>query len=243
VVPGGLARLRLVNGANGRFFNLRVPGRKLRVIGTDGGLLPVPYDVETLVMAPGERYDVMFVVTEDEGAEIQLIDEPYERGHESGTRPATEFARLRVGAGPRVAAKSAPQAGPAIERLPDTDQTIPLRLNEVLRGEHFVFTINGNTMESVPPANVPLGALRVLDLVNESDMDHPFHLHGFFFQVLATNGVATPPSALANKDTIIVKPKQALRLVARFDEPGRWMCHCHILEHGEHGMMAEIVVK
>jgi len=59
--------------------------------GTDGGLLPVPYDVETLVMAQGERYDVMFVGTEDEGAEIPLIDEPYERGHESGTRPATEL--------------------------------------------------------------------------------------------------------------------------------------------------------
>ena len=55
-------------------------------------------------------------------------------------------------------------------------------------------------MESVPRVNVPLGALRVLDLFNESDMDHPFHLHGFFFQVLSTNGVATPPSALANKE-------------------------------------------
>jgi len=118
-----------------------------------------------------------------------------------------------------VATRSAPQAGPAIERLPDTDQTIPLCLNEVLRGEHFVFTINGNTMESVPPVNVPLGALRLLDLVNESDRDHPFRLHHHR------------------------EAQSAMRLVARFDEPGRWMCHCHILDHGEHGMMGEIVVK
>ncbi len=243
VDPGGLARLRLVNVANGRFFNIRIPGRKLRVIGTDGGLLPKPYDVDTLVMSPGERYDVMFVVDDEAGAEIPLIDEPYERGHASGSRPASEFARLRVSNKPRVTPKALPDAFAAIERLPETDRTIPIRLGEVPRNGQMVFTINDKAGEEIPPVDVAVNELRVLDLKNESEMDHPFHLHGFFFQVLARDGVPVPPDALANKDTIIFKKKSALRLVARFDEPGRWMYHCHILEHGEHGMMAELVVK
>jgi FtsP/CotA-like multicopper oxidase with cupredoxin domain len=82
-----------------------------------------------------------------------------------------------------------------------------------------------------------------MQVTNESDMDHPFHLHGFFFQILERDGVALPPDALANKDTLIVPAKKSAKLVARFDEPGSWMYHCHILEHGEHGMMGELRVE
>jgi FtsP/CotA-like multicopper oxidase with cupredoxin domain len=60
--------------------------------------------------------------------------------------------------------------------------------------------------------------------------------------VLARNGVAEPPEALQNKDTILLPAKGSLRLVSRFDEPGMWMYHCHILEHAEHGMMGELHV-
>ena len=62
------------------------------------------------------------------------------------------------------------------------------------------------------------------------------------YQALALNGVATDTTRLANKDTIIVPQMSSLDLVARFDEPGGWMYHCHILEHAEGGMMGEIDV-
>jgi len=74
-------------------------------------------------------------------------------------------------------------------------------------------------------------------------MDHPFHLHGFFFQVRRQNGLTVDPAGRFNKDTIIVPQKSSLTLVARFDEPGMWMYHCHILEHGERGMMGEVHVE
>jgi FtsP/CotA-like multicopper oxidase with cupredoxin domain len=74
-------------------------------------------------------------------------------------------------------------------------------------------------------------------------MDHPFHLHGFFFQVLSRDSVAEPQAALANKDTLILKQQTTTRIVARFDRPGGWMYHCHILEHAELGMMGEIDVS
>jgi FtsP/CotA-like multicopper oxidase with cupredoxin domain len=91
--------------------------------------------------------------------------------------------------------------------------------------------------------SVPNGSLRVLGVSNESEMDHPFHLHGFFFQVLAKNGMPMGADTLANKDTIIVPAKGSLDLIARFDEPGMWMYHCHILEHAEGGMAGLIQVE
>lgn len=243
VPPGGLVRLRIVNTANGRFFNLRLPDRKLHVIGTDGGLVPNPYDVDTLLMAPGERYDVMFVADAQPGTELPIISEPYERGHESGKLPPIEVGRFRTTDGPALQPKPLAASFPAIERLPDGPVDFPIRLNEKLVDGQVMFTINDAVHPNVPVITVKSGDVRVLEVSNESDMDHPFHLHGFFFQVLAKNGVPIAPERLANKDTLIVPGKTSYKLVARFDEPGSWMYHCHILEHGEHGMMGELVVE
>jgi FtsP/CotA-like multicopper oxidase with cupredoxin domain len=243
IEPGALVRLRLVNVANGRFFNLRIPGHTLRVIGTDGGLIPRPYDVETLLLSPGERYDVMFVANAEPGSELPLITEPYERGHESGTRPSAEVGRFTVApSAPHPGPKPLPDTFPALERLPDGPVDFPIRLNEMLIGGEVMFTINEAVHPDIPLIAVNNGDVRVLEVKNESDMDHPFHLHGFFFQVLAKDGVLLPPEMLANKDTLLVPAHTSFKLVARFDEPGSWMYHCHILEHGEHGMMGELRV-
>jgi blue copper oxidase len=67
------------------------------------------------------------------------------------------------------------------------------------------------------------------------------HLHGMFFQVLEMEG--SPPLTRGWKDTINVKSHAAVRVAVRFDAPGRWMYHCHILEHAERGMMGELVVS
>jgi FtsP/CotA-like multicopper oxidase with cupredoxin domain len=243
VDPGGLVRLRIVNTANGRFFNLRVPDTKLRVVGTDGGLVPKPYEVDTLLMSPGERFDVMFVANAEPGSEIPLITEAYERGHESGTRPPAEVMRFSVGSGPRLTAKPFPLAGPDIERLIPGAATYPIVLNEKLFDGQVMFTINDAVHPHIPVITAKNGDVSTLAVVNDSDMDHPFHLHGFFFQISEKNGIAVPADALANKDTIIVPAKSSMKLVSRFDEPGSWMYHCHILEHAEHGMMGELRVE
>jgi len=243
IEPGALVRLRVVNVANGRFFNLRIPGHKLHVVGTDGGLVPVPYDADTVLMSPGERYDLIFVANVEPGAELPLITEAYERGHESGMRPPAEVGRFVVGKGPRPAPKPLPTSLPSITRLPDGPVDFSIRLAEKLIDGEVMFTINDAVHPNIPVITVKNGDVEVLEVQNESDMDHPFHLHGFFFQVLAKNGVALPPDALANKDTIIVPAKTSFKLVARFDERGSWMYHCHILEHAEHGMMGELRVE
>ena len=72
--------------------------------------------------------------------------------------------------------------------------------------------------------------------VMTSRWDHPFHLHGFFFQVIDEKGLPVRP--LAWKDTVNIPMKTTARLLVKFDErPGEWMFHCHILDHADGGLM------
>jgi len=240
---GATTRLRLVNVANGRFFNLRLPGHTWRVIGHDGGLVERPYDTEHVLIAPGERYDVMVIANGAAGSVIDLVDDPYERGHESGKRAPLNVAHVRFAGEPALEGRRLPDAFPATAALPVDAPRVALLLNEGARDGELVFTINGVTFPDLPHVEVERNGVRILELKNESEMDHPFHLHGFFFQVLEKNGVSQPLASMGNKDTIIVPALSSLKLVSRFDEPGHWMFHCHILEHAEGGMMGEVHVE
>ncbi|HEX2874238.1 MAG TPA: multicopper oxidase domain-containing protein, partial [Polyangiaceae bacterium] len=80
---GTLQRVRIVNVANGRFFNLSLPGYRWRVIGTDGGLLPEAFETERLLLSPGERYDILVIPNEKPGTELALMNDSYERGHDT----------------------------------------------------------------------------------------------------------------------------------------------------------------
>jgi FtsP/CotA-like multicopper oxidase with cupredoxin domain len=239
---GSLERFRIVNVANGRFFNLSLPGYSWRVIGTDGGLIPEPYDTERLLISPGERYDVLLVVHGQPGTRATLMNEPYERGHDASKEDPMPVADFIVTTEAPLSGRNLPEGFPELERLQDGTVDQQLVLNEGLRDGEFVFTINDATFPNVPLIDVPAGSTQRIEVKNDSKMDHPFHLHGTFFQVLASNGKATAPERLANKDTVIVPQMSTLKLAARFDEPGGWMYHCHILEHAEGGMMGEIDV-
>jgi FtsP/CotA-like multicopper oxidase with cupredoxin domain len=81
----------------------------------------------------------------------------------------------------------------------------------------------------------------VWTITNHTKWSHPFHLHGFFFQVLDARGVPVRP--LAWKDTVNVPHDESVRILVRFDErPGSWMFHCHILDHADGGLMGTVDV-
>jgi FtsP/CotA-like multicopper oxidase with cupredoxin domain len=107
----------------------------------------------------------------------------------------------------------------------------------IRRGTDFM--INDEMHHTDKPVTV--GELQVWDIENASHMDHPFHLHGFFFQVIDVNGVA--PAFLSWADTVNVPPHSHVRIAWMPDDrPGLWMYHCHILEHHAGGMMANFAV-
>ena len=80
-----------------------------------------------------------------------------------------------------------------------------------------------------------------LRLVNDAGPEHPFHLHGQFFRIIDDGRPETQQPGL--KDTVLVPGMSVVEVIAYMDNPGRWMAHCHILEHAELGMMGEIVIE
>src|SRR5690606_23446663 len=87
-----------------------------------------------------------------------------------------------------------------------------------------------------------VGTTEIWEVLNSTDYSHPFHLHGFSFEVLDVDGVPWPVREL--KDTAHVPPHQTLRFAVTYDDrPGFWMFHCHILDHVNLGMMAVLEVR
>ena len=238
VAAGTRERWRFVNVANGRYFNLDLPGHKFLVIGWDGGLVPTPYETEALLIAPGERYEVLVEVTTD----TALRNTYYDRGHNIPNNGPVDLMTIRLGP------EGSPPA-PLPDRFGDvplipTDATTP-RMTFTLREQENgvappTFSINNEMYPNVTPIAAVTDEVAIWEVVNLAEMDHPFHLHGMFFQILDDAGLTVP--RLGWKDTVNVPQMKTLRLAVRYGAEGRWMFHCHILEHAERGMMGELAV-
>ncbi len=235
---GSRERWRLVNSANGRFFNLELPGHRFLVIGWDGGMLAAPYEVDTLLVAPGERYDVLVELDDAVGESLELLNLHYDRGHDLADPGPKPIMTLRFDREATSAPAALPESWGEIEPI-DTTGAIerPIVLTEIMDDldpdAEPQFFINGEMWPDASMIERPLGTTEIWSIRNDAEMDHPFHLHGMFFQVL--DG---PMAVVAGyKDTVVVPKETTLRLAVTFDAPGDWMYHCHILEHAERGMM------
>jgi len=238
IAAGQVERWRFVNAASARYVRLSIGGRRFRIIGTDGGLIPAPVTVTEVLLATADRVELA-VGPFAEGEVLEIMSLRYNR--RAITWPHDErFATLRVG-----------PAKPSRAQLPDKLRTIEPLVTGAVRPNREVhlgvkiglhgmdFVINDETHHRDKP--VVVGELQVWDVINDSNMDHPFHLHGFFFQVLEVNGL--PPAFLSWEDTVNVPPKSTVSIAWMPDDrPGEWMYHCHILEHHEKGMMAHFRV-
>jgi FtsP/CotA-like multicopper oxidase with cupredoxin domain len=237
-------RWHIVNTANGRYFNLQLPGHSFQVIGWDGGLLADPYAADTLLIAPGERYDVLVELEGEAGSEVALETIHYDRGHEVPDPGPQRVMTLKLGKAPSGTRKALPKRwGEPVElEVPEhaIERGLVLKEEELDDGRDVRFTINDQAFPDVPLLKVREGDIEVWRFDNQSEMDHPFHLHGVFFRVLHVNGVE--PEHVGWKDTVNIPQKAQLRLAVQYGDPGVWMYHCHILEHQERGMMGELKV-
>ena len=239
-VAGDTERWRIVNAANGRYFEISAAGRALRVVEADGGALLEPIDTERLRVTPGERFTVDVEVGGQPGEVLSVTTSPVDAGH--GPPDAGERVLFSVRLEEGITRRPARIEPVAFERLvsPGAAVTRLLVLRDTLdeslgRG----FSINDEAWPFNTPLDGVTGTSEVWRIENATEGAHPFHLHGMFFQVLDASGERR--DELGWKDTVDIPPDSTLDLAVRL-ERGAWMFHCQILEHAERGMMGEIRV-
>jgi FtsP/CotA-like multicopper oxidase with cupredoxin domain len=241
--PGAPQRWRIVNAAKSRFFYLDLDGQQFTVIGADGGLQERAVTSDIVLVTPGERVDVIVTPKGKAGTPLTLRAMLYNRGYGSVEYRAVEevltveFTKeAPVVAKPVTVTRAIAPA--SIEGATPVDIVLTL---PPMKNNKSEFQVNGVPFWKAKPYAAKLGEKQLWIVKNDSDWDHPFHLHGFFFQVIDDTGKPVSPAAW--KDTVNVPMKTTVRLLVDFDErPGEWMFHCHILDHADGGLMGTVLV-
>ena len=241
--PGAPQRWRIVNAAKSRFFYLDLEGQTFTVIGVDGGLQERPVTSDILLVTPGERVDVIVTPKGKAGTPLTLRAMLYNRGYGSVQyRGVEDVMTIEFTNQPPIAA--APVRVGRTIALPTVEGATPVNFVLTLppmENNKSEFRVNGVPFWKAKPFVAALGETQLWTVKNDSDWDHPFHLHGFFFQVIDEKGQLVRP--LAWKDTVNIPMKTTARLLVTFDErPGEWMFHCHILDHADGGLMGTVLV-
>ena len=246
-----LYRFRVLNGANSRFFALALSGSQVfHQIGSDQGLLAAPVELTSLSLAPAERADLLVDFSAFAGQRVHLRNSAF------------EILEFRVAGHPAAAppSPSPPTTLRSVARLPETSATITrtITLNEYVDkiGNSMLMLLNHKRWHEPVSETPRLGATEIWEFVNLTEDTHPMHLHLVRFQILDRRvfdvfayrnnkglrylSAAAPPPAneLGWKDTVQCPPGSITRIIAQFDGyPGRYLYHCHILEHEANDMM------
>ncbi|HEY8474018.1 MAG TPA: multicopper oxidase domain-containing protein [Natronosporangium sp.] len=237
-------RLRLLNGSTARTYEFGfADDRTFALIGTDGGLLPAPYQTDRIRLSPGERAEI--VVTMAPGEEAVLRSFPPSLGPDlfgrfHGGDDTLDILQLRA-AGELTASPPVP------ERLVEVPRIDPAEAVETRSFDLSGHQINGRKMSMDRiDAVVTVDTVERWRVVNNDGQPHTFHVHDVQFQVVSVAGATPPPELQGWKDTVYLPPQQPYELVMRFtdyaDPATPYMYHCHLLKHEDSGMMGQFVV-
>ncbi len=236
-------RLRILNASNARVYRLRTdvsPGRKVPFIhiGSDGGLLERAQTLDTLDIAPGERFDVVVDFSECAvGDEVTIHND-------LGSGGAAQVMRFVVaqGAEDRTVV---PDVLTSIEKI---DPAAAVRTRQFTFRRGTVGAAMGWVINDKPyapgtiVADPRVGEVEIWRFVTA--LNHPVHLHLNQFQVLSRNGRPPRATDVGWKDTLDLRAAEVAEIAIRFtDYPGRYVMHCHNLEHEDMGMMATFEVR
>ena len=242
-------RFRLLNASNARFYHLSLQnGLEFHQIGTEQGLLPAPLALKKISLAPAERVDVVVDFSDSRGEQIVLKDTSY------------TVMQFRVSGNKVSDASSLPAQLRTIGRIAESDavRTRLLTLDEYdsFTGEPVLLLLNANYWHD-PISEKPVqNSTEIWSFINPTDDTHPIHLHAVRFQILDRQhyeptayqlkkefrflGPRVPPELYESgwKDTVGAHAKMVTRIIVPFDSyPGRYVWHCHILEHEDNEMM------
>jgi FtsP/CotA-like multicopper oxidase with cupredoxin domain len=253
VRPGTRLRLRLVNTATARIFDLRFRGLTAWVVAHDAMPLDAPEPVEQLALGPAQRTDLIVDITAGAGQEALLASVERDgafalatfpvSGAAQGARPAP--TALPPNDMPEInlqAARSVPlvMEGGAMRGLPEggTHDGRKMDMRALAEAGQF-WAFNGQLgMGDTPLLEAFEGESLRIPITNKTAFAHAMHLHGMHFrEVLASGGVGPW------RDTILVAPNETREVVFNAHNPGDWMFHCHMPSHQMSGMMNWIRVN
>ncbi len=249
--PGSSHRFRIYNATNGHFLRLSLDGHSMTLVGTDGGLITAPIKgFKELLLAPAERAEII-VDFQSKVGPVTLSGKAYERGWMGGNKPPAMTTSLMTFnlAGPVVQPVTLPEKLRDIVPLgePTARHRIEFSENMGMTKDAMTmdFLIDGKSFDmNRVDLKARVGEVALWEIFNNSDMDHPFHIHGTQFQIVERekNGSKTVAPFLAWKDTVNITAKETVRIKLRHSMPGLRVYHCHILEHEDQGMMGTLDV-
>lgn len=260
IAPGTTERWRVFDATNGRYTRLVLDGAPMVVVALDGSALAKPVTVTELLLAPGQRAELVVRAPTSSGQKMVLRTVPYNRGLMVPVSPAAKLFEISTRNAAVVPAVALPTSLPTPSPLPNNltvTQTLVLSdmgmgagagMGMGMMGGSATgrFTINGKVFDPArDDISMKAGVAEEWIVRNGGMMDHPLHIHGTAFQLVSSNrtGGASDPRLNAFMDVVNLIPGEQIRIRLRIDTPGRRMFHCHILEHEAQGMMGVINVS
>lgn len=251
IAPGEIQRWRIIN-ASSLFLRLQLDGHRMHIIAVDGDALTSVEARDIVEIVPGGRVDALIEGANSGTYQLRSLSwEEYGPFYSSMVPAPMPLLNLVVGGDPQN-----PDPLPdALLPFDDLREAVIDRRREFVfeemepRGtgdtEHFMYYINGTTFDHhVVNETMTLGDTEEWHFVNRTYEPHPVHIHVNDFQVVAVNG--EPVDEQHYRDTAMLPPFGTLTIRHRFDDfTGRFVMHCHILFHEDHGMMQllEVVDK
>jgi FtsP/CotA-like multicopper oxidase with cupredoxin domain len=242
-------RLRVLNVSQFRSYNLFLSnGMPFLQIGTDSGLMPKPVRRRHVRIAPAERVELIVDFADAAGQAIELRSGRSGAGREAlGAEPyAGALMQFRVGS-TRVADRT---------RVPRRLRPLPAWTRHVSRRPNRTWTIsigglfrttwliNGRTFNPArAEAHPVLGTTETWEIVNRTSVAHAMHIHHTDWYLLARNGGRPPPWEDCLKETFLIYPRERILVAGHFaDYTGKFIIHCHMFDHEDHGLMSQFEV-
>lgn len=262
--PAQVVRYRLLNGSSHRFFNFGFANNKqFKQITSDAGLLDAPIAMTRLILAPGERAEILVDLSGELGNTLTLksFGTGLPQGYPGGTMMMggmegpldnTDFNVLTINvtaptANPVTTVPTALTTNEVLSQTGAATRSIGFTAQPMMSMTNFFINNKKFDMEQVE-FTTNQGKVEVWNITNQTMMAHPFHIHGNHFYVLSVNGATPPPNMRGRKDVVVVPPMNgSVKLVTKYENYGDanlpYMFHCHILSHEDGGMMGQFIVN
>lgn len=239
-------KIDLVNTANARIFKFAIEDHNFIVLGNDIGRIKKPYETDSLILAPGERAEILVYLSQTTKDNFKLLNLATRHPEVIGKLHYTDVGKKQkqkdliyyqnlIKENLRA---DLPDWSDKLGNKPDIEFDL-YAINDKKDG--FKWTINGNYYPEKPDIqNMTIGKFYKLRYASKQRMVHPMHLHGQKFIILARNGV--PVNDTMWRDTALVYPGESVDVGLIAQGNGSWVNHCHILEHADAGMLGIVNV-